>query len=247
MGGRSIHGRSRRPLIGEVAKAGKAELNIPMYANAWLGQPGQDTPGQYPSGGPVARLLDVYHAVAPSLDLVAPDIYVDDFKGACALYARSGNPLFIPEARDRVGNLFWALGHHAAWAWSPFGVEDLDPDGQVAQAYELLTGMLPQLAEWQAAGKVKALLVVDGEKLEPASLGGYQITLPAGRLGSPAPRTTCRQTRAPPRRRRFIEHTCDVARHPAFRHRRQHGARRVSFRWCQWIAQFLIKFTCQAT
>ncbi len=173
--------------IGEVAKAGKAELNIPMYANAWLGpQPGQDVPGKWPSGGPVARVMDVYRAAAPSLDLLAPDIYVPDFKGTAALYARSGNPLFIPEARDQVGNLFWALGHHAAFAWAPFGIEDLSADGQVAQAYKVLSELLPQLAGWQAAGKMKGLLVLDGEKPEPVSLGGYKITLaksPMARAG----------------------------------------------------------------
>jgi hypothetical protein len=176
--------------IGEVAKAGKAELIIPMYANAWLGpQPGQELPGKWPSGGPVARVMDVYRAAAPSLDLIAPDIYVPDFKGTCALYTRSGNPLFIPEARDQVGNLFWALGHHSAWGWAPFGVEDLEKEGQVTQAYKLLSGMLPQLAEWQAAGKVKGILIVDGEKAQPVSLGGYQITLavrPAPGPGSEA-------------------------------------------------------------
>ena len=62
--------------MGEVAKAGKAELNMPMYANAWLGpQPPQDLPGKSPSGGPAARVMDVYRAATPSLDLIAPDIY----------------------------------------------------------------------------------------------------------------------------------------------------------------------------
>ena len=62
--------------MGEVAKAGKAELNMPMYANAWLGpQPPQDLPGESPSDGPAARVMDVYRAAAPSLDLIAPDIY----------------------------------------------------------------------------------------------------------------------------------------------------------------------------
>jgi hypothetical protein len=174
--------------VNEVAKEGKAQLNIPMYVNAWLGpQPKAELPGQWPSGGPVARVLDVYRAAAPSIDLFAPDIYVPDFKGTCALYARSGNPLFIPEARDQVGNLFWALGHRAALGWSPFGVEDLNPDGQVAQAYKLLSPMIPQLAEWQAAGKVNAILVADGEKSEPVALGGYKITLSAGMgFGAPA-------------------------------------------------------------
>ncbi len=180
--------------IGDVAKAGKAELNIPMYANAWLGpQPGADVPGEWPSGGPVAGMLDVYHAAAPSLDFLAPDIYVKDFKGTCALYTRAGNPLFIPEARDQVGNLFWALGNDAALGWSPFGVEDLNPDGQVSQAYKLLSGFLPQLADWQAAGKVRSLLVLDGEKPQPVSLGGYKITLSRPRVppsGQPGQNST---------------------------------------------------------
>jgi hypothetical protein len=176
--------------VNEVAKEGKAQLNIPMYVNAWLGpQPKAELPGQWPSGGPVAGVMDIYRAAAPSIDLLAPDIYVPDFKGTCALYARSGNPLFIPEARDQVGNLFWALGHHSALGWSPFGVEDLSPDGQVAQAYKLLSPMLSQLAEWQAAGKVNGILVIDGEKSEPVSLGGYKITLAASRgFGASAPK-----------------------------------------------------------
>jgi uncharacterized protein DUF5597/glycosyl hydrolase family 42 (putative beta-galactosidase) len=176
--------------INTVVEEGKAELNIPMYVNAWLGpQPKADLPGQWPSGGPVAGVMDIYRAAAPSLDLFAPDIYVPDFKGTCALYNRSGNPLFIPEARDQVGNLFWALGHHAALGWSPFGIEDLTPDGQVAQAYKLLAGVLPQLAEWQAAGKVNGILVLDGDKSDPASLGGYKISLSAGMgFGTEAPK-----------------------------------------------------------
>ena len=166
--------------VNGVAKAGKTELNIPMYANAWLGpQPDEDKPGKWPSGGPVARMMDVYRASAPALDLIAPDIYVPDFKGTCALYARSGNPLFIPEARDQVGNLFWAVGHHAALGWSPFGIEDLNLDGQIAKAYAALGPMTPQLTAWQAGGKMNAILVSDPEKSEPISLGGYKITMTA--------------------------------------------------------------------
>jgi hypothetical protein len=49
--------------------------------------------------------------------------------------------------------------------------------------------MLPQLAEWQAAGKVNGILVIDGEKSEPVSLGGYRISLSAGMgFGAPAPK-----------------------------------------------------------
>lgn len=175
----------------KIITEGKAELNMPMYVNAWLGpQPGELVPGDWPSGGPVARVMDVWRAGAPAVDFIAPDIYVDDFKGTCALYARSGNPLFYPEARDRVGNLVWSIGKYSAMGVSPFGIEDLAADGQVAQAYGLLSQMLPQLAEWQAAGKVAGVLL-DGDESETVSLGGYKITVarPMGRRGGPPPAT----------------------------------------------------------
>ncbi len=178
--------------IEKVIREGKAELNIPMYVNAWLGpQPGAALPGSWPSGGPVARVMDVWRAGAPSVDLFAPDIYVQDFKGTCALYARSGNPLFIPEARDQVGNLFWALGHHSALGWAVFGIEDLSAESQVARAYGALGEMVPQLAEWQAAGKVAGALLLDGEESQVLSMGGYKVTLSRPRRrgpgGAPAP------------------------------------------------------------
>ena len=174
--------------INKVITEGKAELNIPMYVNAWLGpQPGQKLPGDYPSGGPVARVMDVWRAGAPANDLLAPDIYVQDFKGVLAEYSRSGNPLWIPEARDQVGNLFWAIGNHSALGWAIFGIDDLDENSQVAKAYGLLGELLPQLAEWQAAGKVAGVLLVEGEETQVISLGGYKITISRPRQRGPAP------------------------------------------------------------
>ncbi len=172
--------------INKVIVEGKAELNIPMYVNAWLGpQPGQLLPGNYPSGGPVARVMDVWRAGAPNNDLLAPDIYVQDFKGVCAEYTRSGNPLWIPEARDMVGNLFWALGNHYALGWAIFGIDDLNENSQVAKAYGLLGEMLPQLSGWQAAGKVAGVLMLDGEETQVVSLGGYKVTISRPRMRGP--------------------------------------------------------------
>ena len=172
--------------INKVIEEGKSELNIPMYVNAWLGpQPGSVLPGDWPSGGPVARVMDVWRAGAPANNLLAPDIYVQDFKGVCAEYTRSGNPLWIPEARDQVGNLFWAIGNHSALGWAIFGIDDLNENSQVAKAYGLLGEMLPQLAGWQAAGKVAGILL-DGEENQVISLGGYKITISRPRQRGPA-------------------------------------------------------------
>lgn len=172
--------------VGELAKAGKAELNLPMFVNAFLVIPGL-LPGQYPSGGPVHRLIDIYHAGAPAIDVLSPNAYAPNFKETCAQYARGGNPLLIPETNPLAGNLFWAVGHHATLAWAPFGsIETIKPGGQLANAYKALGAILPQLTKWQADGKVKAILVTDGEEQQPLQLGGYRITLEKERRPGPS-------------------------------------------------------------
>jgi hypothetical protein len=165
--------------VGKVAEAGKAELPLPMYANAWLVQSEGQLPGGYPSGGPVSRVMDIWRAAAPKIDLLAPDIYVPDFKGVCASFTRSGNPLFIPEARASLPNLFWAIGQHAALGYSPFGIENLSEDHPLGRAYEALRGMIPVLTKYQPEGKV--MPVMQGtERTQSISFGGYKMAIAFG-------------------------------------------------------------------
>ena len=177
--------------VGKVAEAGKAELPIPMYANAWLVQNDSQLPGGYPSGGPVSRVHDIWRAAAPKLDLLAPDIYLADFKGVCASYTRSGNPLFIPEARASVPNLFWAIGNHAALGYSPFGIESLPEDTPLASAYEALGGLMPVIAKYQAEEKVVAVVQeTAGQPNQTISIGGYTLNFSfrsGGRGPAPPP------------------------------------------------------------
>ena len=162
--------------VGSLAAAGKQVLPLPMYANAWLGpQPGQERAGEYPSGGPVAAMLDVWKAGAPQLDFIAPDVYVRDVKEAMAGYARSDNPLFNPEAEFRAGSLFWALGHHRALGFSVFGVEDGKRDSQLASAYRMIESMLGVVAKAQAEDRIEGVLIEEPDDLARLSLGGYAI------------------------------------------------------------------------
>lgn len=113
--------------VERVAAAGKAEYPLPLYVNAWLEQYPW-TPGTYPSGGPIAKVMDQWKALAPSIDLFAPDIYLPDFEAVCREYAQRGNPLFIPEARpcmDSASNVFAAFGEHGALGFSPFAIESV--------------------------------------------------------------------------------------------------------------------------
>ena len=103
-------------------------------------------------------MLDIWRAAAPKLDFFAPDIYVADFQGICKLQVRSGNPLFIPEARTNVPNLFWAVGHHSALGFSPFGIEDVTDFKPLSAAYAALASLAPLLLKYQPEGKVLAVL-----------------------------------------------------------------------------------------
>ena len=173
--------------VGKVAEAGKSELPIPMYANAWLAQ-GPQQIGQYPAGGPNPWVHDVWRAAAPRLDLLAPDIYAPDFKGVCANFTRNGNALFIPEARASVPNLIWAIGRHAALGYSPFGIEGLPEDTPLGPAYKTLAGMIPVITKYQAEGKVTAVVQDEADQRgQEVAFGGYKFsfTFSAGGRGMP--------------------------------------------------------------
>jgi hypothetical protein len=172
--------------VEQVAKAGAAEYALPMYANAWLVPPGGSAePGDYPSGGPVARMMDVWKAGAPTLSLLAPDIYVSDFAGVLANYKRADNPIFVPEARNDAANLFVALGQFDAIGFAPFGIEDMHEGGDLSQAYRVLNEMTGQIARAQATGRIRGFRVARGGSVKEA-LGDYTITIagPMSTLGA---------------------------------------------------------------
>lgn len=121
--------------IDAVAAAGKARYDIPMAVNAWLEQ---GPPGSYPSGGPVAKMMEVYKFAAPHIDIVCPDIYVRNFCEVCGQFCRPDNPLLIPETatHSHVGpRLAYAVGHYHAWGFSPFGFEEMGEPFGAAQGF----------------------------------------------------------------------------------------------------------------
>jgi hypothetical protein len=163
--------------IGSVVEAGKHEYPLPVYVNAWLVQNDKQVPGDYPSGGPVSRMMDVWRAAAPAVDLFAPDIYLPDFPAVCASYTRSGNPLFIPEASrgpESAANVFYAIGRHNAIGFSPFAIDELPKDHPIASAYALLDSLAPMILTAQAAGAI-AGFAQGNEEINAADLGNYHF------------------------------------------------------------------------
>lgn len=162
--------------IGKVAQAGKEAYPLPMYVNAWL--EGDGKPGDYPSGGPVAKMMDIWRAAAPAIDCFAPDIYLPDFAGICASYTRSGNPLFIPEAaRDdqAAARACWAIGEHRAIGFSPFGIESLSTNHPLVQTYAMLGELMPLLTAHESIGVYRQ----PGDRTEERTidLAGWRIQI----------------------------------------------------------------------
>jgi len=166
--------------IGAVASAGKKEYPLPMYANAWLKQPSTRWPGKYPSGGPLPQVIDVWRAAAPSIDFIAPDIYIDEFTWTCEEFMRSGNPLFIPETRGGeagAARALYTFGEYSAGCFAPFGIDN--PMWEKGDPLDLTYGALrklePLILEHQGKGSMRGMLVDSKMPVRKLELGNYII------------------------------------------------------------------------
>jgi len=171
-----------------LALAGKKRYDIPMYVNAALNRTGRK-PGEYPSGGPLPHLLDVWKAGAPSLDFLAPDIYFPNFAQLAARFNRTDNMLFIPEANNATNsqgpaNAFYAFGELDSLGFSPFSIESLgDAPNSLSRAYEVLEQLSPIILENRGKGRTagfRATIGEDGVVIDSPvkkTLGGIEFTV----------------------------------------------------------------------
>ena len=137
--------------VEHLAKATREIHDMPLYVNAAMNSRGR-RPGEYPSAGPLAHLIDFWREGAPSIDMLAPDIYDTGFKSWCAQYAMPLRPqdggavknrLFIPESRccENSGvRALYAFGEHQVLGFSPFAIDQASEKEteSVTQAYTLL-------------------------------------------------------------------------------------------------------------
>ncbi|HUK02269.1 MAG TPA: DUF5597 domain-containing protein [Steroidobacteraceae bacterium] len=145
-----------------LVKAGKAAYALPMYVNAAQNRSGK-RPGEYPSGGPLVQVWEAWKSGAPSLDLLAPDIYFANFTDIAQRYRRADNPLFIPEANyaDRAevpANAFYAFGKLDALCVAPFSIDSVDdpPLNRLAHAYAVLEQLEPAILANRGTMKMAA-------------------------------------------------------------------------------------------
>ena len=186
--------------INEIAAAGKAEFAIPYYINVWIDYPLPMLPQRqvavpgivYPSGGAVQKLVGLWRALAPSIDMIGPDIYTNDspfYRLTMAAYHRPDNPLWIPETgRDDsfAKFFFYALGD-GALGFSPFGVDQTgwnilgDQQWKAhANNFALIEPMSREIALLEFEGKLKTAVEEPGQTAQEIDFGGWQATVAYG-------------------------------------------------------------------
>ncbi|MFZ0272357.1 MAG: DUF5597 domain-containing protein [Acidobacteriaceae bacterium] len=186
--------------INEIAAAGKREFAIPCYINVWLDYPAAalpqrqiDLPGiGYPSGGAVQKLVDVWRKLAPSIDMIGPDIYADDsqfYRETMDVYRRPDNPLWIPETgrSDNFGKFFFYALDRGAIGFSPFGVDQtgwniLGDETWTAHArnFALIAPMDREIAQFEFDGRLKTAVEEPGHVSEELDFGAWQATVAFG-------------------------------------------------------------------
>jgi hypothetical protein len=124
-----FHAYSVAHYIDQVAMAGKAQYGLPLYINVALRDPFHPgRAGTYDTGGATDNVIPIWKAAAPTIDVIAPDIYKSDYATytrVLDLYHRPDNAMFVPEtgsSPEYARYFFAALGHQAI-GFSPFGMD----------------------------------------------------------------------------------------------------------------------------
>lgn len=195
-----FHAWSVARYIEQVAAAGKAVYPLPLYVNAALRNPFKTNhPPNYETGGATDNVIPIWKAAAPSIDLLAPDIYMSDsaeYLKVLELYGRPDNPLFVPETGNgpEYSRYFFAALGHGTIGFSPFGMDYTkyanDPIGasQITEKslepfalnYKLVGPMQREIARLNFEGKLQAVVEEKGKPTDAMEFGPWKVNVSYG-------------------------------------------------------------------
>jgi len=193
-----FHAWSIARYIGQVAAAGKAEYPLPMYVNAALRSPvNPGPPNTYESGGATDNVLGIWKAAAPAINLLCPDIYMNDddrYVKVLELYARPDNALLVPETGAGNGRMCLAALGKGAIGWSPFGLDYTayanDPIGSprttetsmahVRLTYQMLEPIAREIALANFEGRLQTAYEEPGKTQQTLDFGDWKANVTFG-------------------------------------------------------------------
>jgi len=186
--------------VEQVAKAGKKEYGLPLYLNHSLEDP-LATPraGRLEWAAMTSHVLDIWKAIAPDIDLIAPDIYMGQYaqyEKILDVYARKDNAMFVPETGNSAAyaRYFFAALGHGAIGWSPFGMDQTGyanaPLGApsvddklldlFALNYEIVGPMDREIARLEFDGKLQAAAEDPAVHSQTLAFGPWTATVAYG-------------------------------------------------------------------
>lgn len=188
--------------IEEIAKAGRAVYDLPVYVNNALRTPVKN--GEQPApwksdfagGGPTYDVIGIYKAVAPHIDFVGPDIYMpksDKVRANLRLFQRSDNALIVPEmgnapayaryvyeilGKGAIGVAPFGLDY-ASYSNYPLGAKYTDKRmvEPFAQIYKAFEPMQRAWAGWAFNGLTYGIAEGDDRAPQVIEMKGWNATL----------------------------------------------------------------------
>ncbi|AXA90204.1 DUF5597 domain-containing protein [Massilia sp. YMA4] len=185
--------------IEEIAKAGRAVYDLPMFVNNALRDPVEPLAPwkkNFASGGPTYDVIGIYKAAAPHIDVAGPDIYEPASPKVMATldkFQRPDNALFVPE----IGNstvypryAFAVLGRGGI-GFAPFGIDYADysnfplgskaTDRTMVAPFGTIFGafrpMARQWAQWAFEGRTRGVAEGDDRAPQTIALRGWKATV----------------------------------------------------------------------
>lgn len=155
--------------------------DLPLFVNIALNSRNR-LPGEYPAGGPLAHLKDIWKSQAPDIFCLAPDIYDPGFRDWIDQYSLPSNPLFIPEIQRTPGNAaqaFYVMGEKDALGLCPFAydLQPASPETLDDQGRALLLSLLPLIAQHRGSGSMNGAFFDDDLKSRTINRDSLSITL----------------------------------------------------------------------
>ena len=140
-------------------------------------------------------MLDLYKAVAPSIDWISPDIYKGNYVQyieEATPYSRADNPLLIPETGRDLNfckSMFSVLGDLKGIGVAVFGVEGVPDSAAVPESlndlsatYRIISGATPLIAQAKKYGKLRSAVEQEGASTLVLDFGDYEAMAQFGRM-----------------------------------------------------------------
>ncbi|WP_395399526.1 DUF5597 domain-containing protein [Pseudoduganella sp. UC29_106] len=185
--------------IEEIAKAGRAVYDLPMYVNNALRDPlAPMAPWKdnFASGGPTFDVIDIYKAAAPHIDVAAPDIYMPEWAKVTATvekFQRPDNALMVPEIgnAENYARYAYLVFGRGGIGFAPFGLDYADysnfplgsklKDKKMAEpfgkVFKVFRPMQRQWAKWAFEGRTYGVAESEERTPQTIEMKGWKATV----------------------------------------------------------------------